>query len=150
MSETKVNNQLTVVLGILERDGKFLIIRRVDPDESMWHEKWELPGGRIEPGESPLVALHREVFEETSLQVKKPELLGVHTHHWNLADSTEQTFLIVYRAQVSGEDVVLRDDENDAFQWVSLDEFFTIDNHLDANREMIAELYKPLVEGAEE
>lgn len=41
-----------------------------------------LPGGRIEPGETLLEALHREVAEETGWTIQNPTLLGfIHYHH---------------------------------------------------------------------
>lgn len=36
----------------------------------------QLPGGGIDPGESPLRALHREVFEETGWVITRPQRLG--------------------------------------------------------------------------
>ncbi|WP_116084795.1 NUDIX domain-containing protein [Tropicimonas sp. IMCC34011] len=36
----------------------------------------QLPGGGIDPGESPLRALHREVFEETGWSLSGPKRLG--------------------------------------------------------------------------
>ncbi len=136
------NKQLTIVVGIIENNGRFLIIRRVD-DVPEWHHKWELPGGKIEPGEHPAEALHREIHEETGLSLENPELLGVHTHHWHLPDHVQQTFLIVYRVASDSDAVTLRDDENDAYQWVTLDEFFRLENHLAANHDMITALYAP-------
>ncbi len=139
------HKQLAVVLGIVEKDGKFLILQRVD-DTPIWHHKWELPGGKIDINESPLVAVQREVLEETGLKIQKPELLGIHTHHWNLPDTVQQTFLIVYRSEAKSDDVVLDPEENDGYKWVTLEEFLDIPDcdHLEANREMILELYEPL------
>jgi 8-oxo-dGTP diphosphatase len=36
----------------------------------------QLPGGGIDPGEAPIPALHREVFEETGWSIGRPRRLG--------------------------------------------------------------------------
>lgn len=38
--------------------------------------EFQLPGGGIDPGESPLAALHREVLEETGWRIAAPRRLG--------------------------------------------------------------------------
>ncbi|WP_102106602.1 NUDIX domain-containing protein [Oceaniglobus roseus] len=38
--------------------------------------EFQLPGGGIDPGESPLAALHREVFEETGWRIAAPRRIG--------------------------------------------------------------------------
>ena len=40
---------------------------------------WTTPGGRVEPGESPLAALKREVLEESGLDVVADGLVGVYS-----------------------------------------------------------------------
>jgi 8-oxo-dGTP diphosphatase len=59
------------VYAILPRSGKLLLTYQGDP-----HFEVQLPGGGIDPGESPLQALHREVFEETGWRIAKPRKLG--------------------------------------------------------------------------
>ncbi len=44
--------------------------------------RWTLPGGGIDPGESPLDALHREVWEESGQRIEEPVVLDIHTQHW--------------------------------------------------------------------
>ncbi len=54
-----------VVAAVIERDGRILVCRR-RPDQP--HPlKWEFPGGKIEPGETPQQALERELEEELDL-----------------------------------------------------------------------------------
>ena len=43
---------------------------------------WGLPGGGIDPGESPSQAVIREVTEETGQQLSISQLLDVQTDHW--------------------------------------------------------------------
>jgi 8-oxo-dGTP diphosphatase len=56
---------LQVVAAIIEREGRILIGQR-RPDQS--HPlKWEFPGGKVEPGETPEQALRRELEEELAI-----------------------------------------------------------------------------------
>jgi 8-oxo-dGTP pyrophosphatase MutT (NUDIX family) len=56
-------------------DDRTLVLRR-RPDERSFAHRWCLPGGRIEPGESPLEAAVRETAEETGLRVAVHDALG--------------------------------------------------------------------------
>jgi 8-oxo-dGTP pyrophosphatase MutT (NUDIX family) len=44
--------------------------------------RWTLPGGGLDPGEAPVAALHREVWEESGQEVEAVRLLEAHTSHW--------------------------------------------------------------------
>ena len=55
-----------VVAAIIERDGRTLICRR--QKEQSHALKWEFPGGKVEPGESPEQALTRELDEELGIR----------------------------------------------------------------------------------
>ena len=57
--------------AILPRGGALLLTHQDEP----WPEI-QLPGGGIDPGENPLHALHREVFEETGWTIARPRRLG--------------------------------------------------------------------------
>jgi 8-oxo-dGTP pyrophosphatase MutT (NUDIX family) len=52
------------------RDGKVLIAKRIKPP------LWSLPGGRIEPGETPEAAAIRELLEETGVEAEIIALAG--------------------------------------------------------------------------
>lgn len=38
------------------------------------HNEFQLPGGGVDPGEQPIHALHREVFEETGWKISSPRV----------------------------------------------------------------------------
>ncbi|MEC7761094.1 MAG: NUDIX hydrolase [Pseudomonadota bacterium] len=57
--------------AILPRDGRILLTHQDDPQP-----EFQLPGGGIDPGESPIRALHREVLEETGWRISAPRRLG--------------------------------------------------------------------------
>ncbi|HBM59985.1 NUDIX hydrolase [Salipiger marinus] len=60
------------VYALLPRDGALLVTFQQDP-----LPEYQMPGGGIDPGESPITALHREVFEETGWRIAAPRRLGV-------------------------------------------------------------------------
>ena len=59
------------VYAILLRGRKLLLTHQREP-----RPEFQLPGGGIDPGESPLGALHREVFEETGWRIAAPRRIG--------------------------------------------------------------------------
>ena len=59
------------VYAILPRDGQLLVTLQTEPEPEL-----QLPGGGIDPGESPIEALHREVHEETGWSISRPRRLG--------------------------------------------------------------------------
>ena len=61
---------------LLEQDGKILTVRHGHDDPEK--EYWVLPGGGLEPGETPAEGAIREMREETCLDVRVERLAIVH------------------------------------------------------------------------
>ena len=59
------------VYAILPQGDNLLLTYQAAP-----HDEFQLPGGGIDPGEGPVEALHREVFEETGWRIAAPRRLG--------------------------------------------------------------------------
>lgn len=57
--------------AVLPQEGRLLLTH-----EGGLADEIQLPGGGIDPGESPLRALHREVMEETGWHIAAPRLIG--------------------------------------------------------------------------
>lgn len=63
--------QLAVVFGLIRNaEGKILLQKRIDGAIPEAHDKWELPGGKIEFGETPEQAVVRECKEETGCDIR--------------------------------------------------------------------------------
>jgi 8-oxo-dGTP diphosphatase len=67
---------LAVRALLTDADGKILILKRAT-DSKTNPGKWELPGGKVDQGESFDKALIREVLEETSLKIALDHVVGV-------------------------------------------------------------------------
>ena len=65
--------ELFVVAGAIIKDGKVFAAQRGNSGKTAF--KWEFPGGKINPGETPEQALARELLEELSINVKVHELI---------------------------------------------------------------------------
>ena len=63
------------------RDGRWLVQRR--PPDGLLGGLWELPGGKLEPGESPEAAARRELTEETGLRAISLQPAGELTHEYS-------------------------------------------------------------------
>jgi mutator protein MutT len=57
-----------IVTAALVREGRALLVHR-GPDRRAYPDVWDLPGGHIEPGETELAALAREIHEELGVQI---------------------------------------------------------------------------------
>ena len=65
--------ELFVVAGAIVKDKKVFAAQRGKSGKTAF--KWEFPGGKINPGETPEEALARELIEELSIHVKVHELI---------------------------------------------------------------------------
>ena len=70
--------EITVVAGLILREGRFLVARR--PADDPLGPVWEFPGGKVEPGETHAAALARELDEELGIAVAVGEEVERLTH----------------------------------------------------------------------
>lgn len=93
------------VKGVVVRDGRVLLLRN-DRNE------WELPGGRIELGETPEACVAREVAEETRWTVRTGPILDAWMYYIAVAD--KNVFIVTYGCYPEGDDEpVLSHEHND-------------------------------------
>lgn len=70
-----------VTAAIILKDNKVLIAQRT-PDDKL-ASKWEFPGGKIEPGETPQECLKREIREELDVDIEVSDFFGesIYAYH---------------------------------------------------------------------
>jgi ADP-ribose pyrophosphatase YjhB (NUDIX family) len=105
---------VTVGALIVAPDDRVLLIRT-----HKWRDKWGVPGGKVDGGETLQAAIHREVREETALTLR--EVVWAPTHE--AIDHPEfhrpaHFVLLNFVARSTGTAVVLND-EAQAFAWVT-------------------------------
>jgi 8-oxo-dGTP diphosphatase len=117
-----------VAAAVIIRDGRVLIARR-KPGQPM-EGSWELPGGKVEHGETPQQCLERELREELGVVVKAGGIIGSSTHAHD-----HGTFLVIaVEAQI--ENGELRPAVHDRIAWADLEELKGY-NLLSADRDLI-------------
>lgn len=65
---------IKVVAALIENDKKVLIAKRSTGDPNVL-DKWEFPGGKVEPNEDEMCAIEREILEEFELKIKAKKFL---------------------------------------------------------------------------
>ena len=122
---------MKVTAGIITENGRVLIALR-KPGKHM-AGKWEFPGGKIEPGETPEQSLARELEEELAVRAQVGELL-CRTFYEGEGVSLE---LLVFRVErVEGRPEAL---EHTEIRWVRPEELASYDL-ADSDRRVVEEL----------
>ncbi len=114
------NVELTV-LCLIQDGNRILLQNRVKKD---W-QGYTLPGGHVEPGESFVDAVIREMKEETGLDILKPRLVGIKQFP---IDDGRYIVLLFKTESFSGQ--VVSSDEGE-MEWVECDrlsEINTVDD----------------------
>jgi mutator protein MutT len=95
------------VVCLVDRQGRILMQHR-DANAKTSPNQWGLPGGKIEPGETPDAAARREVLEETGLAVPLVEHLWTGTRpSVSTPDGLVEMHVFCAPTEASQDDVVL-------------------------------------------
>ncbi|MCF7901722.1 NUDIX domain-containing protein [Candidatus Woesearchaeota archaeon] len=106
--------EINIVRGLIKKGDKFLLLRKVKDEFPENIGKWEVPGGKIKFGETPNLAMRREVVEETKIPCRIVKELGVLEDTRNDIHSKAHIFLL----DPTHTNVKLSS-EHDHFMWVS-------------------------------
>ena len=104
---------INVVAGVVYDGDKILITKRSGGE---FDGMWEVPGGKIESGETHREALERELMEELSICASMEQYLMTLTHQY---ETFHLTMHLYWTKIVSG---TLTLNEHSDFKWISQEE----------------------------
>jgi len=119
-----------VVAALILKDGdKILVCQRTR--HQVMPLKWEFPGGKIEEGEQPRDALHRELDEELGIDARIGEEVARFQHEYPNGGAVELRFYVVREYRGDIENRIFRD-----VQWANRLELPSYD-FLEADLELV-------------
>jgi 8-oxo-dGTP pyrophosphatase MutT (NUDIX family) len=124
--------------AIFDEQGRILLTKRSD------NGQWCLPGGAVDPGETVVEAVEREVWEETGLRVRVKRLVGIYSHADMLIVYPDgHKFQIVamhFEVEVTGGEVGLSNETSD-FGYFTLEQMEGLE-FLGRHRERILDTFE--------
>jgi mutator protein MutT len=107
---------IVVLAAVIERNGQFLVCQR--PRHKQHGSLWEFPGGKLESGETLLMAAKRELAEELGLHVT-----SVGRTRASLREADSRLVINFVEVEADGEPQLF---EHEAFQWLAAPELLAI------------------------
>lgn len=112
-----MTNKIIAQKAIIKRGSRLLLLKRAE-DEVAFPGLWDFPGGKLELGEDLKESVHREVNEETGLEIKVKDVIGKYP---GVSNGRPVEF-IIYDAEVVFENEVFIGEEHSEFQWLTIEE----------------------------
>ena len=122
--------QIEVVAAIIRKGDKIFATQR---GYGEWKDWWEFPGGKMEAGETPEVALKREIREELSTEIGVGGLLCTVEYDYPAFHLTMHCYLCSLLSDA------LHLNEHEAARWLSKEELDSV-QWLPADLQLIEQL----------
>ncbi len=121
-----------VVAALILRGDEILCCQRTEHQALAL--KWEFPGGKIEDGETPPQALHRELDEELGIKAEIGREIAQILHTYQNGNSVNLHFFVVDRFLNELQNRIFRD-----VRWVRRADLPALD-FLDADKELVRQI----------
>jgi len=105
-------------LVIIDSNDKYLMMYR--NGHPIFGDDPDLPGGTLEAGESTVVCMVREVYEEAGIVITEPTVQEVYA---GTDYSVYKTHYSLFTAKLSYQPPVIMSWEHSAYEWLALAEF---------------------------
>lgn len=108
---------------IFDNDFRILLLKRSSYPDQWMPNKWSFPGGGVDKDEDPLVAVKREVYEETGLEI--PQFIEKFVIQ---RDDTNVEHMFITKLPKTHQNYNVNvDKENDGWGWFKLEEIDKLD-----------------------
>ncbi|MDP2812100.1 MAG: NUDIX hydrolase [bacterium] len=123
--ENNIILQVGVKALLQNSEGKYLLLRRSLEKYPEIKGRWDIVGGRIDPGSILIENLRREIKEETNLElIGEPKLIAAQ----DIRPKPDKHIVrLTYIGKVNGQ-IKVDKSENDSYKWYSAQELKNIDD----------------------
>lgn len=123
--DNNIKLQVGVKILLKNKVGKYLLLRRSLKKYPDIKGRWDIVGGRIEPGTNLIDNLKREIKEETNLDLLDyPRLMAAQDI---IPNQSKHVVRLTYLGIIEG-NIKLDESENDKYQWYSAEELKNLDD----------------------
>ncbi|OGJ20411.1 hypothetical protein A3K73_00160 [Candidatus Pacearchaeota archaeon RBG_13_36_9] len=109
------NFRLSVKAFIVDKNNNLFLMKRASNDAQK-PDIWEIPGGRLDLGEDPILGLMREIREETGLYIKP--LCPMSVRHFKRDDEQLITMLVFFCRRMNG--YLKLSIEHSEYEWINV------------------------------
>lgn len=144
MKKMKSKKTIFVFKGIVfNKNNEILIDNRCEKELEEADGKWELPGGKIEFGESPEETVKREVFEETGFEVEVKKIIPyTNVSVWEYEEYLQHTVIFSYICELKNDKRKINSDKRvNTYKWINKNQIDDY-NFLPGAKEAIIEAIK--------
>ncbi len=118
-----MNLQVGIKAFLKNKEGKYLLVRRNPEKYKDVGAKWDIIGGRINPGQGLLENLTREIYEETKLALEGgPQLLCAQ----DILKADFHVVRLTYLGDTTGEPTL--SEEHTDYGWYTVEEMKNLEN----------------------
>ncbi|MBO1110152.1 NUDIX domain-containing protein [Plesiomonas shigelloides] len=98
MGRCRIKKHIQVVASSLTFEDRYLAVHRGPAKLDDISRKWEVPGGKVEKGESREEAISRELEEELANTITDPKFISTAEHSYTDFDNTRHCCVVAVKS----------------------------------------------------
>jgi len=110
-----------IVHSLVINRGKILILKRAKEGDPL-KDYWDFPGGTLEDGEHPISGAQREIWEETGLTLRDPQLFYCVSNIDTQKNKQFITLIFLAKTNIDLKEITISKREHNEFRWIELNE----------------------------